>query len=71
MTAAVIVLQLALTYWPPLQGVFGTAALSLDQWLLILAVCAGLAVLVELEKLTTRLLGLAWASPGMQTNRTT
>jgi calcium-translocating P-type ATPase len=64
MAGAVIALQIGLTYWPPLQGLFGTAALSLGQWLLILGVCAGLAVLVELEKFITRLLGLAWASPG-------
>jgi magnesium-transporting ATPase (P-type) len=69
MTGAVVLLQIALTYWEPLQVVFGTAALSLDQWLLILAVCAGLAVLVELEKLITRSLGLAWASPAMQPHR--
>jgi len=69
MATAVVVLQIALTYWPLLQGVFGTAALTLDQWLLILTICTGLAVLVELEKLVTRLLGLTWASPGMQTHR--
>jgi calcium-translocating P-type ATPase len=68
MTAAVVVLQLALTYWPPLQTVFGTAALSQHHWQWILAVCVVLSILVELEKFITRQLGLAWASPGMQLN---
>ena len=47
---ALIVLQLALTYWPPMQEIFGVAGLGLSDWLTIGAVCAALFVLVELEK---------------------
>jgi magnesium-transporting ATPase (P-type) len=43
----VTVLQSALTYWPFLQGVFDTTALSL--WQLIIVVAIGVAVLVVLE----------------------
>ncbi|AKS41869.1 carbonate dehydratase [Wenzhouxiangella marina] len=63
MTAVLVALQLALSYAPPFQVLFGTAALSLAQWLPILAVCAALAVLVEIEKWITRSLRLEWASP--------
>jgi calcium-translocating P-type ATPase len=48
--ALLALMQAALTYWPPMQGLFGVAALSLDHWLLIVATAAGLFVLVELEK---------------------
>ncbi|MEN1729101.1 MAG: cation transporting ATPase C-terminal domain-containing protein [Pseudomonadota bacterium] len=66
MTGIVIIIQLAWTYWSPLQTAFGTAGLSMEQWALILGVCAVLSVLVEIEKLITRVFNLNWASPGMQ-----
>ena len=32
-----ILLQALFTYWPPMQALFGTAAIGVDEWLLILA----------------------------------
>jgi Ca2+-transporting ATPase len=48
-------LQLMFTYWPPMQALFGSAAIDQEDWLLILA--AGLIVyaVVGLEKLIWRL----------------
>ncbi len=48
-------LQLLFTYWPPMQALFGSAAIDQEDWLLILA--AGLIVyaVVGLEKLIWRL----------------
>ena len=48
-------LQLLFTYWPPMQALFGSAAIDLIDWILILA--AGLIVyaVVGLEKLIWRL----------------
>jgi len=48
--AALVALQLALTYWPPMQGVFELAGLEAGHWLAIGAVCAVLFALVEVEK---------------------
>ncbi|SMF17189.1 ATPase, P-type (transporting), HAD superfamily, subfamily IC [Azospirillum oryzae] len=45
-----IVLQLAFTYAPPLQALFGTAAVGVTAWVAMIAVGAGLFVLMELEK---------------------
>jgi magnesium-transporting ATPase (P-type) len=44
------VLQLAFTYAPPLQALFGTAAVGISAWVATIAVGAGLFVLMELEK---------------------
>ncbi|QPK61564.1 cation-transporting P-type ATPase [Methylomonas sp. LL1] len=48
-------LQLLFTYWPPMQALFGSAAIGVEDWLLILA--CGLIVysVVGLEKLLWRL----------------
>ncbi|WP_355662481.1 cation-translocating P-type ATPase [Halomonas salifodinae] len=46
----VTVLQLAWTYLPPLQLVFGSDALGLAHWAVILAASLGLFLVVELEK---------------------
>jgi len=43
-------LQAALTYWPPMQHVFGMAGLQPKHWLMIAGVSLLLFVLVELEK---------------------
>ncbi|MFN2333753.1 MAG: cation-translocating P-type ATPase, partial [Wenzhouxiangellaceae bacterium] len=43
-------LQAALTYWPPLQQVFGLSGLALIHWFMIGGVSLLLFVLVELEK---------------------
>jgi calcium-translocating P-type ATPase len=48
---ALLALQTALTYWPPMQTLFGVAPPRAGDWLTIAAVCALLFVLVELEKL--------------------
>ncbi len=45
-----VVLQLAFTYWHPMQTVFGTEALTAADWLRIVAVGASVFVLVEIEK---------------------
>ena len=52
-------LQLAFVYAPPMQQVFGSTALSTDEWMRVLL--AGLLVftVAELEKLVIRRLGLA------------
>ncbi len=45
-----MLLQAVITYWGPMQAVFGTAGLSVGQWLAIAATAAVLFVLVEFEK---------------------
>jgi magnesium-transporting ATPase (P-type) len=50
----VIAGQLAFTYLPPMQAIFGSAALDLDQWLKVITVAASVFVLVELEKTLLR-----------------
>jgi magnesium-transporting ATPase (P-type) len=49
-----IVLQLIFTYWPPAQGLFGTAAVTPAQWLWILVAGVVIFAIVELEKLVIR-----------------
>lgn len=53
-TAAVLVMQMPFTYLPLMQGVFGTEALGLHDWIRILAVGAALFLIVEAEKVLTR-----------------
>ena len=48
--AALAALQLAFTYAPPLQAMFGTAAIDLDAWRRIAAFGLALFLMVELEK---------------------
>ena len=48
--AVLVVLQLLFTYAPPMQALFGAAALSLQIWGLILLSGAGLLLAVEAEK---------------------
>lgn len=47
-------LQAALTYWPPLQQVFGLAGLGTGHWMLIAGLALLLFVLVEIEKWVVR-----------------
>ncbi|MGZ8153515.1 MAG: HAD-IC family P-type ATPase, partial [Methylovulum sp.] len=47
-------LQLLFTYWPPMQALFGSAAIGYDEWLLILAVSILIYAAVGLEKLLLR-----------------
>jgi magnesium-transporting ATPase (P-type) len=54
---AVVILvsaQLGLTYWPPMQAMFGTESIDVHTWKNIIAVAAILFVLVEIEKLIIR-----------------
>ncbi|MCW5581740.1 MAG: cation transporting ATPase C-terminal domain-containing protein, partial [Luteimonas sp.] len=57
--AACIPLQLAFTHVPAMQAIFGSSALTFDEWAKVIA--AGLMVfaLAEFEKLVIRRSGLA------------
>lgn len=56
--ALCLVLQLLFTYAPPLQGVFGSVGLSLDEWLRVLLTGLALFSVAELEKWVVRRFGL-------------
>ncbi|QKS69970.1 cation-transporting P-type ATPase [Paenalkalicoccus suaedae] len=53
-SAILIALQLLITYAPFMHTLFGTTALSLDQWILPIALGFAVFVLIEIEKLITR-----------------
>jgi magnesium-transporting ATPase (P-type) len=53
-SALIALLQLAFTYLPPMQRLFGTAPIGADEWVRIVAVAAVLFVLVEAEKALRR-----------------
>lgn len=48
--ALVVVLQSALTYWPILQGVFDTTALSFGQLAIVVAIGMTVLLVLEIEK---------------------
>jgi magnesium-transporting ATPase (P-type) len=52
-----ILFQLGFTYLPPMQALFGTAAISLGIWGRIVLVASAVLFLVELEKALARRLG--------------
>jgi len=52
--AAVLVLQMAFTYWPPMQALFGTGPMAAAHWGQIAAFGVVLFVLVEAEKALVR-----------------
>jgi magnesium-transporting ATPase (P-type) len=52
--ALMVVLQLAFTYAPPLQALFGTAAVGWPEWAAMAGVGAGIFLVVEVEKAWTR-----------------
>ena len=56
--AVVVAAQFAFTYLPAMQTWFGTRALSLGDGAVIIAIGAGMMVLLELEKLLLRRLGV-------------
>lgn len=56
--ALCLVLQLLFTYAPPLQGVFGSVGMSLDEWLRVLLAGLALFSVAELEKWVVRRFGL-------------
>jgi Ca2+-transporting ATPase len=47
-------LQLLFTYWPPMQKLFGSAAIGYDEWLLILVVALTIYLTVGFEKFVRR-----------------
>ena len=49
--ASTFLLQLAVIYWPPMQSVFQTKALSLFEFVSCMAVSYGVFVLIEVRKL--------------------
>ncbi|MGR9014841.1 MAG: cation-transporting P-type ATPase [Gammaproteobacteria bacterium] len=51
---SMILLQLLFTYWPPMQRLFGSAAIGYDEWLLIIGVGMVIYTTVGLEKLMLR-----------------
>jgi magnesium-transporting ATPase (P-type) len=53
--AICVLLQLAFTHLPPMQHLFGTAALDASAWLHCIAVGVAVFVVVEIEKLIVRL----------------
>jgi Ca2+-transporting ATPase len=53
---AVVGLQVAVVYWPPLQRLFGTVPLGATDWALCGAVAASVVVAEELRKLVARFL---------------
>jgi magnesium-transporting ATPase (P-type) len=55
---ALVIAQLGLTYWSPMQALFGTEGITGYTWQYIIAVAAGLFVLVEIEKYIIRSLNL-------------
>lgn len=52
-----LIAQLGMTYWPPMQALFGTESLDLHTWGNIVGVAFGLFVLVEIEKWLLRTMG--------------
>jgi len=54
--ALLLIFQLAFTYLPPMQTLFGTTAIDLEIWLRILLVSSSVLFLVEIEKAVVRYL---------------
>jgi magnesium-transporting ATPase (P-type) len=52
--AVLLLFQLAFTYLPPMQALFGTAAIDAGVWLRIVLVSASVLFIVELEKALVR-----------------
>jgi Ca2+-transporting ATPase len=52
--AIVVMLQVAVVHWPPLQRVFGSVALGGADWVICLGIAATVFVAEELRKLTAR-----------------
>ena len=50
-----IVFQMALTYWRPMQVLFGTVAIDALTWQMIVVVASSVFILVEIEKFFIRL----------------
>ncbi len=50
----VVLLQVAVVYWPPLQRLFGAQALSLTDWAICFGVASSVVVAEEIRKLGAR-----------------
>ena len=50
-----IAFQMAFTYWPPMQLLFGTTDIDAHTWKMIVAVASSVFILVEIEKFFIRL----------------
>lgn len=48
--AILLIFQMLFTYWPPMQKIFATTALSIDEWGKIILTASSVLFLVELEK---------------------
>jgi len=49
-----IIIQLAFTYFEPMQALFATSDMSTDAWLRVIVVASSVLLLVELEKMLLR-----------------
>ncbi len=49
-----LLLQMAFTYLPPMQALFATTAMDLDDWLRVILVASSVLILVEIEKVVFR-----------------
>jgi len=49
-SSAMLLLQMAFTYWPPFNRVFGTAPIPWQMWAIICSFALFSAVLVEMDK---------------------
>ncbi len=49
-----LLFQIAFTYLPPMQALFATTAMDLDDWLRVILVASSVLILVELEKMLFR-----------------
>lgn len=55
----VVVLQVLAVHWPPAQRLFGTTALTIDQWLVATGIASSVLFLEEARKLLLRIVGVA------------
>ncbi len=52
--AIVVLLQVAVVYWPPLQRLFGSVALGLADWAICVGIASTVFVAEEIRKVTAR-----------------
>jgi magnesium-transporting ATPase (P-type) len=57
-----IVAQMGITYWQPMQALFGTVDIEAHTWKMIVTVASSIFILVEIEKFFIRLLILPKSS---------
>ena len=59
-----LLLQLAFTYFPPMQRLMGAAPMSVGNWISVILAGVAVLLLVELEKAVWRRLRNAATQPG-------